>query len=448
MLRRVVPPALLLALGLASAILVARLPPDFETTVVTRRHHGADPLLSAVLLRFGVDSLLHHPSRYFQPPILFPDPNPLRGTEPLVAEALLAVPFRVVLGDRPAAVYTSVKIVTLALLTLGTGLLLQELGVGLSLCLLGGGLSVLVSTTAVFADRLQAVSLQWLPLSVFFALRYWRSGRPGHAAAFAGCLFLTVQASLYTTVMLLAVAPFLAPLLLTLRGGAKARRATGLALGVAAAAGLSLSILRPYVADRAGRGHLLDGGLCLGEDLERGRARGPAHEPARVRPARVAAGAGLRLGRHLPGHRVRAPRGRPGGARGAQRRGESPDGALTAVPLSPAYRASGRLLALWLAGLTGAVTLSALTGAGGGARFAAGAFLVAIGDVVGAARPVAEARDRRGRPKPRGERGRIRRPRLLPPGPRQPDSPPLRGASSRRLRPPRRCCRPCARCGS
>jgi len=178
MLRRVVPPALLLALGLVSGVLVARLPPDLETTVVTRRHHGADPLLSAVLLRFGVDSLLHHPSRYFQPPILFPDPNPLRGTEPLVAEALLAVPFRLALGDRPAAVYTSVKIVTLALLTLGTGLMLKELGVGLGLCLLGGGLSVLVSTTAVFADRLQAVSLQWLPLSVLFAVRFWRRGRP------------------------------------------------------------------------------------------------------------------------------------------------------------------------------------------------------------------------------------------------------------------------------
>ena len=220
--------------------------------MVTRRHHGADPLLSAVLLRFGVDSLLQHPSRYFQPPILFPDPNPLRGTEPLVAEALLAAPFRLALGDRPAAVYTPVKIVTLALLTLATGLLLKELGVSLALCLLGGGLTVLVSTTVVFADRLQALSLQWLPLSVLFAVRFWRRGRPGHATAFAVCLFLTVQASLYTAVMLVAVVPFLAPLLLALRGGANARhRATGLALGAASAGGLCLLVLRPYIADRA-----------------------------------------------------------------------------------------------------------------------------------------------------------------------------------------------------
>ena len=128
MVRRAVLPLLLVALGLVAAVLVARLPPDYERTVVTRRDHNSDPLLTAVLLRFDVDALLGEPSRYFQPPFLYPDPNPLRGTEPLIAEALLAVPFRVVLGDRPAPLFTWVRLVTLALVTLGTGLMLRELG--------------------------------------------------------------------------------------------------------------------------------------------------------------------------------------------------------------------------------------------------------------------------------------------------------------------------------
>jgi hypothetical protein len=375
MLRRALAPALLLALGLASGILVARLPPDIETTVVTRRHHGADPLLSAVLLRFGVDSLLHHPSRYFQPPFLFPDPNPLRGTEPLVAEALLAVPFRVALGDRPATVYTSVKIVTLALLTLGTGLLLRELGVGLGLCLLGGGLAVLVTTTVVFADRLQAVSLQWLPFSVLFAVRFWRRGGLVHAAAFAACVFLTVQASLYTAVMLLAAAPFLAPLLLVLRGGPESRRrVTGLALGTALAGGVSLLVLRPYVADRA--------------DVA-------AYSTAAYAPEKVWNAAALvdplasppEYG--LPGWRLAPGPSWDGLYPGtgfvllvlglaalalvdAVRAERPPRGAPAS---SHAHGATGRLLGLFLAGLAGAVTLSALTGAGAGARLAAGAFL-------------------------------------------------------------------------
>ena len=176
MVRRAGFPVLLLALGLLAGFLVARIPPDLERTVVTRQHHSSDPLHTAVLLRFDVDSLLHHPSRYFRPPFLYPDPNPMRGTEPLIAEALLAVPFRLVLGDRPAPVFTWVRIVTLALLTLATGLMLRELGTSHALALVGGGLAVLVASTPFFFDRLQAVSLQWLPLGIFFAARYWRRG--------------------------------------------------------------------------------------------------------------------------------------------------------------------------------------------------------------------------------------------------------------------------------
>jgi hypothetical protein len=375
MLRRALAPALLSALGLASGVLVARLPPDLETTVVTRRHHGADPLLSAVLLRFGVDSLLHHPSRYFQPPFLFPDPNPLRGTEPLVAEALLAVPFRLALGDRPAAVYTSVKIVTLALLTLGTGLLLRELGVGLGLCLLGGGLGVLVSTTAVFADRLQAVSLQWLPFSILFAVRFWRHGRRGGAVAFAACLFLTVQSSLYTAVMLFAVVPFLAPLLVVLWGGADAwRRATGLALGAAVAGGLCLFILRPYVADRADVAAYSTEAYASEKIWNAAVLVDPLTSPPEYGLPGWRWGPGSSWDGIYPGTGFMILVGvlailaliDAAGTRRLPR-----DAAL----LSPAHRATGRLLALFLAGLVGAVTLAVLNGTSGGLRFAAGAFL-------------------------------------------------------------------------
>ncbi len=249
MVRRAGFPVLLLALGLVAGVLVARIPPDLERTVVTRMHHSSDPLHTAVLLRFDVDSLLHHPSRYFRPPFLYPDPNPMRGTEPLIAEALLAVPFRLVLGDRPAPVFTWVRIVSLALLTLGTGLMLRELGTSRALALLGGGLAVLVATIPFFFDRLQAVSLQWLPLGIFFAARYWRRGRLVHAVAFGLGVFLTIQASLYTAVMLLGVVPFLLPLV---GHGviADRRRALTLAGAALAAGALSLLVLSPYLAQR------------------------------------------------------------------------------------------------------------------------------------------------------------------------------------------------------
>ncbi|MCG6928197.1 MAG: hypothetical protein LJF30_23175 [Acidobacteria bacterium] len=249
MVRRAGFPVLLLALGLVAGVLVARVPPDLERTVVTRRHHTSDPLHTAVLLRFDVDSLLHHPTRYFQPPFLYPDPNPMRGTEPLIAEALLAVPFRLLLGDRPAGVFTWVRIVTLALLTFATGLMLKELGTSRALALLGGGLAVLVASTPFFFDRLQAVSLQWLPLGIFFAARYGKRGRLLDLGAFGVCVFLTIQASLYTTVMLLAVVPFLLPLA---RHGLMVDRRRTLSLGGAAlaAGAVSILVLWPYLTRR------------------------------------------------------------------------------------------------------------------------------------------------------------------------------------------------------
>ena len=68
--------ALLLALGLASGC--PRGPPSAGPR--DDRGHPSPPrgrpaAERAVLLRFGVDSLLHHPSRYFQPPFLFPTPT-------------------------------------------------------------------------------------------------------------------------------------------------------------------------------------------------------------------------------------------------------------------------------------------------------------------------------------------------------------------------------------
>ena len=249
-IRRARLPLALLALGAVCAVLVARLPPDLERSVVTRRHHGSDPLLSAALLRFDVESLLRRPARYFSPPFLYPDANPLRGTEPLLSEALLAVPFRLALGDEPAAVYTSTKLATLVLVALFTGLLLRELGVRTALCLLGGGLAVLVGTMPVFVDRLQAVSIQWLPLAGLFASRWLRRSRLADAALFASSIFLAVQASLYTTAMLLVPLPFVATALWG-RRREMLERGWPLAAGVAAAAAASVATLWPYLHRRA-----------------------------------------------------------------------------------------------------------------------------------------------------------------------------------------------------
>ena len=155
--------------------------------------------------------------------------------------------------------------------------------------------------------------------------------------------------------MLLAAAPFLAPLLLALRGGAGARRrATGLAAGRrAAAGGLCLLILRPYVADRADVAAYSTAAYASEKSWNAAYPHGPAHEPARVRPARVAAGAGLRPGTgstRAPGSSSSwvawSPRARRRGARPkppARRRALSRRASRLGTPARPVpRRADGR----------------------------------------------------------------------------------------------------------
>jgi hypothetical protein len=380
MLRRAGFTLSLLALSVACGLLVARLPPDLERTVVTRRHHNADPLLSAVLLRFDVDSLLRHPTRYFQPPFLYPDANPLRGTEPLIAEAVLAVPFRIVLGDRPAAVFTCVKITTLALVALFSGLMLSVLGVRPSLCLLGGGLCVLIGTMPVFVDRLQAVSIQWLPLAAIFAVRFWRRPRWLDAAAFAACVFLSIQASLYTAVMLVVPLPFVLPALWGQRA-AGWHRPAGLALGLAAATGLSVAVLWPYLQNRADVAVYSAsayaavkawhpaalGDLATAAPEYAGWPLGPAADWGGVFPG-TAFVLLLACGAALPAYE----RLRRAGTR--SRSGAALDDAPTGDP-HRAFRASGRLLAALLVGFAATLAWSLGVGPSVASRLVADALL-------------------------------------------------------------------------
>jgi hypothetical protein len=199
----------LLLLGLTSALLVARLPPDLEGRIVAGTQ--PDPLLTAALLQLNVASLLQHPHPLLQLPSCSPTRTPTAAPS-RSGRALLALPFRLVLGERPALVYTAVLITTLLLVAVFTGLLLRELGVRACLALAAGCLSVLVATTTIFVDRLQSLSIQWLPLGLYFAARYLKHGGRLRLVAFGACAFLTVQASLYTTVMIASAVLFVWPL--------------------------------------------------------------------------------------------------------------------------------------------------------------------------------------------------------------------------------------------
>ena len=235
-----------------AAVLVAPLPADPDGAIVTRAIEPKDPLHLAFLMAGLQDKLLSDPLGYYSQPFLYPDPNPMRGTETFLSEALLALPFRLALGERPALVYSLTRILSIALSALFTALLLRELGVRALPALAGGLLSVLVATNYIFIDRLQAVSFQWPALALYFTAAVFKRGLDfWRLTGFAASCFLLVHGSLYTVVLVLALAPFL---LLALIPAVRVP-GFGRKLGFLAAAGLIAVVLFvvtawPWMVDR------------------------------------------------------------------------------------------------------------------------------------------------------------------------------------------------------
>jgi hypothetical protein len=116
--------------------------------------------------------------------IYYPHPAALAYSEPLLSQAVMAWPlFR--LFDNRVLVVNLVTIASLGLSAFAAHLLLRELT--------GSGAAAAVGAVAyAFSDyslsnlpRLQLVSLQWMPLALLALHRFFATGRPRHAWAWA-----------------------------------------------------------------------------------------------------------------------------------------------------------------------------------------------------------------------------------------------------------------------
>jgi len=244
--------SLVVAIGMCAALLVVPITEDPEQTIFTRADNNTDPVHLSAVVSHGIDKLLSDPLGYYSPPYLYPDPNSLRSITTFLSETLLALPIRIVVGDRPLLYTALARFLTVVLSALFITLMLRELGLGRSMALAGGPLSVLLVTYGIFIDRIQSLSLQWLALALFFAVRICRGKKVRWSVAgLIVSLFLLVHASIYTSVMLLAAAPFLLPLLFSGMGSDRFRHNIGvLALATLAAALVTGLSMAPWLFDR------------------------------------------------------------------------------------------------------------------------------------------------------------------------------------------------------
>lgn len=176
------------------------------------RLQGIDPFLHVSLFQLVENSLLKNPLAYYDLPFLYPDPVPIRGTEPLISLALFNIPIRILsFGSAPLsyALQVPLSMILLAVLTFAA---LRVLGVGRVISAMAGISTVALHWWYIFSDRLQMFTLFWLPLVVLLLVLWLKSRRIPWLVTFTVALTLLSLSSLYVTLAFCFVGLILSPL--------------------------------------------------------------------------------------------------------------------------------------------------------------------------------------------------------------------------------------------
>lgn len=181
----------------------------------------------------------------------------MRGTEPLISQAVVAIPFRLILGDRPLLIASLLRLLTLVLTAIISMLFLREISVNSTLAVIGGILVITVPTYLIYIDRLAVLTLQWLVLSLLMAVKIFKYGlRWWYAVGLSVSLILLALGGVYTTVFVLAIFLFLLPLLFTPAWNHRLRtNIYAIVVSALAAASISFLILSHWLLNRWDMGY-------------------------------------------------------------------------------------------------------------------------------------------------------------------------------------------------
>ncbi len=180
------------------------------STTANRLPDNADGVHFAWLLAWLSHQATSEPPRLFAANILHPEPAALAYGEPMLSLAPLAWPVFALTGNAALA-YDVSLVVTLVLSAAFAFLLARELTGSAA----AGVVAALIFafTTANFDSvaRIQIVSSQWTPLTLFFLVRCLRTGRLGYGLATGASFALQSLAcsyyELYFAILLVVTAP-------------------------------------------------------------------------------------------------------------------------------------------------------------------------------------------------------------------------------------------------
>ncbi|HEX6736889.1 MAG TPA: hypothetical protein VF310_01320 [Vicinamibacteria bacterium] len=204
--------------------------------MATRLHimDAGDSAFFAWEMAWEVHALTTSPARLTHAPIFHPLPHTLGYDEPIFGTTLLTLPLWIFTGDA-VFVMNVTRLLTFLLSGLAAYLLARELGCSEGASLLAGAAFAFSPIRTDQIAHLSTQGTQWLPLTVLFLFRFFRTGLVRDALLAALFFTLSAYACGYHGLIGLAVLP---PAALVLLWGRWDRIRAGMLAAAAAAAAL------------------------------------------------------------------------------------------------------------------------------------------------------------------------------------------------------------------
>jgi len=164
--------------------------------------YGAtDPILQLFFIGWGWQALTSHPLGVMNAPIFYPEPHTLTYSDHLLGEAVMAGPVTSIFGV--GAGYNTLVILSFILSGWGLYRLARLLGVSRPASCLAGFLFAFCPYRFSNLGELNQLQTQFLPLGLFFAFRFLRTGRFRYGAGVTLALVAQAYFGWYSTFHLL-----------------------------------------------------------------------------------------------------------------------------------------------------------------------------------------------------------------------------------------------------
>src|SRR5467141_3033126 len=210
---------------------------------------GFDPMVQAFILGWDASALTGDPSRLFHPPIFFPEPNALTYMDHMIGEAVAATP-GFLIGHSVAAAYNLLIILSFVLSGWAVYRLARLFPVSRPAAFLAGLLFAFSPYRLANMDLLNQLQTQFLPLGLFFGIRYMRNARIRDLAGMTGVLVAQAYFGWYYTYYLaIALGLLFLYALIRREPGTEAHQAARIVGAAILALLLVLPVAIPYIRE-------------------------------------------------------------------------------------------------------------------------------------------------------------------------------------------------------